>query len=175
MTYMPGSGRHGRGQNRTFLDGVTMLMVLFSVFILVKVRTAWSIVIACSLFLIAFMIQKSVQATNNRMTVQVSVLGVIWFHPQKGGGTMPWGNIGALSVREKITGGPMDLVLTPRDMENGSSMMAHSSDLASGIAEGRNKMTALVGEVMRNMPSDTILDRSTKAWAERMGLSRGKG
>ena len=174
MTYIPDKTAFTRRHKVTFLGAVTVLLVALSVFILVKVRTVWSIIIAVSLFLIAFIFQKIAQDKSSRMAIQVSILGVVWFHPAKGGGTLPWTNIGALSIREVARNDSLSLVITPRDMEKGDSMIVDSADLEPGPG-GKARLVELTGELMNKMPPDTVIDRSTRAWAERMGLSRGKG
>ena len=159
----------------SFLNFFTVFMVAASIFILVRVQTVWSIMISVSLFIIAFVVQKAVQQNNRKMTVNVSAIGIVWFHPVKGGGTMRWGNVGALSVREKPCRGELALMVTPRDMEAGAAMVVEASDLASSQGEGRVLLVELAGGVIAKMPPDAVMDRSTRAWAERMGWSRGKG
>lgn len=175
MTYIPGNQPVGRGGMGSFWVWVTVFLMAASVYILVKVQTVWSVIIAASLFLIAFMIQKILRSRTSQMTVQVSVLGVVWFHPAKGGGSMRWGNIGAVSVRDKPERGELALMLTPRNIEEGGAMVVDMADLAPRQSDGRERFLELAAEVMAKMPADTVMDRSTKAWVERMGLTRGKG
>jgi hypothetical protein len=175
MAYMPDKTPVSRIPRFSFWSWLTVLLVAVSLYIIIKVHTIWSFLVAGSFFLLAFMIQKVLRAKTSQMTVQVSVLGVFWFHPGKGGGTLRWGNIGAVSVKERRAGAELALILTPKDLEEGSAMIVESSDLASSPGEGLERIRELAAEIITKMPADTVLDRPTRAWAERMGLSRGKG
>ena len=172
MTYMPDKSPVSRIPRFSFWVWVTVFLVAASLYIIIRVHTIWSLLVAGSFFTFAFMIQKMRRAKTSQMTVQVSVLGVVWFHTIKGGGTLRWGNVGAVSVRE---GKELVVILTPRDMEESSAMILEASDLARTREEGMERILAITGEILAKMPPDTVLDRPTRAWVERMGLSRGKG
>jgi len=175
MPYLPGvsPSRQGRGRS-PFLGWITAVLVAIALFVIIRVRTFGAFIFSACIFLVVFTIQKMSQADTSKVTVQVSVIGVVWFHPMRGGGTLAWGNIGALSVRENSGRGDLALSLIPVDMDKGTAMMVDSSELASG-PEGRGKLAELAGDIMRHLPPEAVMDRSTRAWAERMGLSRGKG
>jgi len=175
MTRVPDFSPFRRMRNATPAGILTLFLVMLSVFIISRVRTVWSFIISASLFLIAYMIQKAIRAKSIGVTVNISILGVVWFHPLNGGGTMRWGNMGAVSIKENPRSGELTLVLTPLNMEEGPAMLVNSSDLDASLPLGRDKLVLLAGEIIKNMRPETVMDRATRVWAEKMGLSRGKG
>ena len=155
----------------SFLGILTVLLVAASVIIILKVRTVWSVLIAMFLFLTAFTMQKLHRSASSRLSVKMSTAGIVWFHPLKGGGEMRWGNVGAISIREDAPGGELALVLTPRNPEEGPSLIAMSNELDSNAGKGRKMLVTLTGEVLRSVSDETVIDRQTRAWISRMGLS----